>query len=104
MDYVRKPVVPQELLARIRTHVDLAASRRALRGKADLFEGIAAGQLLRLNEVRTGQELMLTSPFDFPDLKLGLRFQPADVAGGDFYEIARLNDDEAALRGRRLRP
>jgi phosphoserine phosphatase RsbU/P len=97
VDYVRKPLVLPELLARIHTHLDLAASRRAERRRADRFESITLEQGQRLEEVRTGQELLLKDPREFPDLKMAVRFQPASVAGGDFYEITRLSADEVAL-------
>lgn len=97
VDFVQKPVSVPVLLARIRTHVELAEVRKALRGRADVLETIAADQSQRLAEVKTGQELLLTDPRGFAGLKLGVRFRSADVAGGDFYEITRLSDDEVAV-------
>ena len=96
-DYVRKPVIAPELLARIRTHIELAENRAAAKHRADLLVGITEEQGQRLDEVRVGQEQLLTSPADFPDYKLAVQFRPAHVAGGDFYEFKHLSDDEVAL-------
>ena len=97
VDYVRKPVVFPELLARVRTHLELAASRRALRTRGDLLESVAEEQHRRLDEVRSGQESLLTDPAAATGFNVAVRFQPAHVAGGDFYEIVRFSDDEIGL-------
>jgi phosphoserine phosphatase RsbU/P len=96
-DYVTKPIERRELLARIHTRLELAMSRRALRRKASLFEAVSIESADRLNDVRTGQASLLSHPAAFPELKLGVRFQPAHEAGGDFYEIARLSEDDFGL-------
>lgn len=93
-DYVTKPIEQCELLARIRSRLELAMSRRNLRRRATLLEAVSMESAGRLNDVRTGQTSLLTAPASFPELKLGVRFQPAYEAGGDFYEIARLSEDE----------
>jgi len=93
-DYVTKPIERQELLARIRTRLELSMSRRALRRKATLYEAVSIESADRLEDVRDGQTSLLTPPTAFPELKLGVCFQPAHEAGGDFYEIAHLGDDE----------
>jgi phosphoserine phosphatase RsbU/P len=93
-DYVTKPIEQRELLARIRSRMELAISRHSLRRKASLFEAVSLEQEDRLRDVRSGQASLLTQPEAFPDLKLAVRFQPAHEAGGDFYEIARLSEDD----------
>lgn len=96
-DYIRKPVVAAELVARIQTHATLAQARAQARLRAERLQHLASVQSERLEEVRAGQEQLLTDPAVFPDAELAVQFLPAHAAGGDFYEIMRLSDDELAL-------
>lgn len=93
-DYVTKPIEALELLARIRNHLELARSRQNLQKKVSIYEALTQEQMARLDEIRTGQESLLTSPWAFPELKAAVRFTPAHEAGGDFYEITRFSEDE----------
>ncbi len=93
VDYVRKPVVGVELLARIRNHIELARSRQRLRARVERLSHRVQDQRGRLGQVRDGQESLLTDPARFSDIDLVVRFQPAGEAGGDFYELVRLSDD-----------
>jgi phosphoserine phosphatase RsbU/P len=93
-DYITKPIERIELLARIKCHLELALTRSLFKRKASLYEALAAEQMGRLEEVRTGQTSMLTDPAGFMELKVAVRFVPAHEAGGDFYEIARLSDQQ----------
>ncbi|MCH9021971.1 MAG: SpoIIE family protein phosphatase, partial [Planctomycetes bacterium] len=92
-DYVTKPVCSDELLARIRTHLDLSRSRKELRRRANKSERIVEHQSGRLNQVRVGQENLMSDPSGFSELNIAVRFQPTLEAGGDFYEISHLGDD-----------
>jgi len=93
-DYVTKPIEELELLARIRNHLELAHSRQVLKKKVSIYEALTQEQMARLDEIRTGQESLLTSPWAFPELKAAVRFTPAHEAGGDFYEITRFSEGE----------
>jgi sigma-B regulation protein RsbU (phosphoserine phosphatase) len=93
-DYVTKPIEHVELLARIRCHLELAASRQALRSRANLYEAVAAEQMTRLEQVRDGQASILTAPGAFGDFEVAVRFVPAHEAGGDFYEISRFSENQ----------
>ncbi len=94
VDFVCKPVERVELLARVRTHLELAQTRAQFRKQAQLFASVVASQCGRLDQIRGGQASLLTNPACFPEVRLGVRFQPAFEAGGDFYEIVRLSEDE----------
>ncbi|HOW71590.1 MAG TPA: fused response regulator/phosphatase [Phycisphaerae bacterium] len=93
-DYVTKPIEELELLARIRNQLELARNRQTLKKKVSIYEALTQEQMARLDEIRTGQESLLTSPWAFPELKAAVRFTPAHEAGGDFYEITRFEDGE----------
>lgn len=94
VDLVSKPVDRAELLARVRTHLELSRTRAEFRRQAQRLAGVVASQNGRLSQVRDGQASLLTDPADFPEIRVGVRFQPAFEAGGDFYEIVRLAEDE----------
>ena len=93
-DYISKPVGRTELLARIKTHLKLARSCRQLHHQAEQLERMVSTQSGRLNQVKSGQKNLLADPADFPEIKLAAKLIPAFEAGGDFYDIVRLSDDE----------
>ncbi len=92
-DFIAKPVDPVELSARIRTHIELARTRRQLRQQARLLREIIADQSGRLAQVRSGQERLLADPNAFTEIEVGVRFVPAYEAGGDFYDIIKFRED-----------
>ncbi len=90
VDYVPKPLIPSELLLRIRTHLSLRRSSRDMREKTTILDA----QLKRLDQVRSGQERLLADPADYPEINAAVRFQPTLEAGGDFYDILKLSDED----------
>jgi sigma-B regulation protein RsbU (phosphoserine phosphatase) len=96
-DYVCKPPERVELLARVRTHLELARKREADRRRSMMLQNLVDSQGERLDEVRAGQACLLTDASQFAGLEVGLQFAPAHEAGGDFYEIADLSDDESGM-------
>lgn len=60
VDYIVKPFHANELLSRVRTHVELALSRQALKQRAETIEKKARLQAIRLaNEVENAQIEMI---------------------------------------------
>ncbi len=94
IDYITKPFDPVELKYRIKTHLELSRHRRQIHKQARQLEFLVESQNRRLNQLREAQENLLTSPEQFPELNLGIHFQPALEAGGDFYDILKLSDDQ----------
>jgi signal transduction histidine kinase/DNA-binding response OmpR family regulator len=72
VDYVSKPIFPQILLARVKTHIALNHARQRLRGIADnLLEGIAL--------VSRGERLLFVNK---PAIQImGLELPPQDLVG-----------------------
>ncbi len=97
VDYITKPIEPVELLARVNIHLELWEMRKQQRKRADLFEEVANSQMIRLEQVKDGQESLLSDPDDFPELNVAVRFEPAAEAGGDFYDIIKLSDNKFGL-------
>ncbi|MBN1765807.1 MAG: fused response regulator/phosphatase [Sedimentisphaerales bacterium] len=93
-DFVTKPVDKVALVARINTHLELARGRRQLRKQTSMLEGLVENQLERLSQVRNGQVSLLTDPSQFRQIKAAVRFLPALEAGGDFYDIVQLSDND----------
>ncbi|MBI9017181.1 MAG: fused response regulator/phosphatase [Phycisphaerae bacterium] len=93
-DYLVKPVDYVELLARVKLHVELSQSRQLLQLKKQMLDEIIASQKNRLNEVRDGQETLLADPKNFPDVNVAVQYVPAHEAGGDFYDIVRMSEND----------
>ncbi|MFQ5461880.1 MAG: PP2C family protein-serine/threonine phosphatase [Phycisphaerae bacterium] len=92
-DYITKPLDRTELLARIRVHLELARAQEQIRRQAAMLQETVTHQAGRLDQVKTGQERILQSS-TFKEIKTAVRFMPAYEAGGDFYEMVRLSEDQ----------
>ena len=80
VDYVAKPVHAEEVLARVRVHLRIRETNRAL----------VAQQRARLNDLRGAQQAMLVRPSDHPEANFAVYFEPLEEAGGDFYDVIPL--------------
>ena len=83
VDYVAKPVYGEEVLARVRVHLRIRETNRAL----------VAQQRARLNELRDAQQAILTRPGDCPEASFAVYYKPLEAAGGDFYDVLPLGAD-----------
>ncbi len=78
-DYLTKPISKQELLARIKTHLNL---------KTLIAEN--ARMSAELDVARRLQQMVLPKPFELDGIKqldIACHMQPADEVGGDYYDI-----------------
>jgi len=82
-DYISKPVDGQELLARVRVHLRIAANNRA----------IAREQQSRLEELRDAQQAILVRPEDFPEACFAVVYKQLEGAGGDFYDVVAVDSE-----------
>jgi sigma-B regulation protein RsbU (phosphoserine phosphatase) len=80
VDYVAKPVHGEEVLARVRVHLRIRATNRAL----------VAQQRARLDQLRDAQQAILARPEDCPEANFAVYYEPLEEAGGDFYDVASL--------------
>jgi len=83
VDYIAKPVHSEEVLARVRVHLRIHETNRAL----------VEQQRTRLNDLRDAQQAILVHPDDCPDANFAVYFQPLEEAGGDFYDVIPLGGD-----------
>jgi phosphoserine phosphatase RsbU/P len=80
VDYIAKPVHGEEVLARVRVHLRIRETNRAL----------VAQQRARLDQLRNAQQAILVRPEDCPEARFAVYYQPLEEAGGDFYDIVPL--------------
>ena len=75
VDYVLKPFKPQELLARVETHIELKIARDLRNQDLMMAKNI--------------QESLLPRDLDAIDgIEFAVRYLPLDVVGGDTYDVA----------------
>jgi sigma-B regulation protein RsbU (phosphoserine phosphatase) len=82
-DYISKPVDGQELLARVRVHLRIAANNRA----------IVREQQARLEELRNAQQAILVRPEDYPEASFAVVYKPLEATGGDFYDVVAVDSE-----------
>lgn len=83
VDYVSKPLHGEEVLARVRVHLRMRESNRAL----------ARENLRRLEEFRNAQQSILVKPEDCPEASFGVSYVPLEGACGDFYDVNEIDAD-----------
>jgi len=80
VDYIAKPLHGEEVLARVRVHLRIRESNRAL----------VAQHRARLEKLRDAQQAILARPEDYPDAKFAVYYKPLEETGGDFYDVIPL--------------
>lgn len=77
VDFISKPFEKAEVLARVRVHLKLRFTYRAL----------IEAQAQRLAQVQDAQQALLVLPSELPRAGFAVRFEPVLEAGGDFYDV-----------------
>jgi sigma-B regulation protein RsbU (phosphoserine phosphatase) len=77
VDYVSKPVNGEEVLARVRVHLRIGETNRAL----------AREHKARIEELRNAQDAILVRPEDCPGASFEVFYRPLEGASGDFYDV-----------------
>lgn len=80
VDYIAKPMHGEEVLARVRVHLRIRETNRALVGQ----------QRARLEQLGNAQQSILVRPEDCPEANFEVYYRPLEEAGGDFYDILPL--------------
>ncbi len=83
VDFVSKPVHGEEVLARVRVHLRIRETNRALMRE----------QQSRLEQLRDAQRAILVQPDELPDAEFAVYFRPLEEASGDFYDVVALAED-----------
>ena len=87
VDYITKPFQPEEVIARVNTHLTIYRLKREVQNKRDELER-------ELQAVAEEQRNLL--PHQLPQiegLKLAAHYETSRYAGGDFYDIVQLPDN-----------
>lgn len=77
VDFISKPFEKAEVLARVKVHLKLRFTYRAL----------IEAQAQRLAQVQDAQQALLVLPSELPEAGFAVRFEPVLEAGGDFYDV-----------------
>jgi sigma-B regulation protein RsbU (phosphoserine phosphatase) len=80
VDYIAKPVHGEEVLARVRVHLRIRETNRAL----------VAQHRVRLEQLRDAQQSILVRPEDCPEANFAVYYKPLEETGGDFYDVISL--------------
>jgi sigma-B regulation protein RsbU (phosphoserine phosphatase) len=88
VDYVTKPFQPDEVIARVNTHLTIYRLKREVQAKHDELED-------ELQSVAEEQRKLLPSRLpEIEGLKLGVHYETSRYAGGDYYDIIELPDNQ----------
>lgn len=83
VDYITKPIVGAEVIARVRTHLRL---RQA-------YERLAELQADRLRRLASAQQNLMPRRGDIPDARFHVFIRQVLTAGGDFYDVIPAGQD-----------
>lgn len=77
VDFISKPFEKAEVLARVKVHLKLRFTYKAL----------IESQAQRLAQVQDAQQALLVLPEHLPEAGFAVHFEPVLEAGGDFYDV-----------------
>ena len=83
VDYIAKPVHGEEVLARVRVHLRIGETNRAL----------VRLHRERLEQLRDAQQAILVRPESCPEAGFAVYYKPLEEAGGDFYDVIPIGPD-----------
>lgn len=86
VDYVTKPFHMEELRARVRIHLQLARSRRA----------VVEEQSRRLASLAEAQRQLLRKPEEIPNARFSIHYASREEVGGDLYDVV---ETSSAIHG-----
>ena len=91
VDYVAKPFQPEEVMARVTTHLTIHRLRREVQQQRDELEH-------ELQVVSQLQRNLLPERLpEIAGLKLAVHYETSRYAGGDYYDVAELPDGRLAI-------
>ncbi|MFC1581073.1 SpoIIE family protein phosphatase [Thermodesulfobacteriota bacterium] len=87
VDYVPKPFQAEEVIARVNTHLTIHRLSREVQNQRDQIEH----ELQVTSELQ--QDLLPANLPQIEGLKLGVHYETSRYAGGDYYDIVQLPDN-----------
>ena len=88
VDYVSKPFQPDEVIARVNTHLTIHRLKREVEKKKDALEN----ELEIVSDVQ--RRLLPKKVPEIKGLKLAIHYETSLYAGGDYYDIAKMPDNQ----------
>jgi serine phosphatase RsbU (regulator of sigma subunit) len=88
VDYVSKPFQPDEVIARVNTHLTIHRLKREVEQKKDALED----ELEAASDVQ--RRLLPKNLPEIAGLKLAVHYETSLYAGGDYYDIAQMADNQ----------
>ena len=88
VDYVSKPFQPDEVIARVNTHLTIHRLKREVEQKKDALED----ELEAASDVQ--RRLLPKSLPEIAGFKLAAHYETSLYAGGDYYDIAKMADNQ----------
>lgn len=87
VDYITKPFIKDELLARVKTHLEIKKSRDRLAHYLGVIEEKSRNITSSIEYAKNIQEAMLKTSHEYKDLipKHFILYLPKDIVSGDFY-------------------
>ena len=86
VDYVTKPFQPDEVIARVNTHLTIHRLKRVVESQKDQLEH----ELEVVSEVQ--RKLLPKQLPEIDGFKLGVHYETSRYAGGDYYDVIELPD------------
>jgi sigma-B regulation protein RsbU (phosphoserine phosphatase) len=83
VDFISKPVHPEELLARVRVHLRIREVNRLAR----------SGNQRRIEALRHAQRSILVRPEQLCEAHFEVCYLPLEEASGDFYDVVKIDPD-----------
>ena len=87
VDYITKPFQPDEVIARVNTHLTIHRLKREVESQKDQLEH----ELEVVSEVQ--RKLLPKQLPQIEGFKLGVHYETSRYAGGDYYDIIELSDN-----------
>jgi sigma-B regulation protein RsbU (phosphoserine phosphatase) len=88
VDYVSKPFQPDEVIARVNTHLTIHRLKREVEKKKDALEN----ELKIVSDVQ--RRLLPKKVPEIAGLKLAVHYETSLYAGGDYYDIVKMPDHQ----------
>lgn len=87
VDYITKPFIKDELLARVKTHLEIKKSRDRLSEYLEVIEEKSRNITASIEYAKNIQEAMLKTSLEYKDLipEHFILYLPKDIVSGDFY-------------------
>ncbi len=91
VDYVAKPFQPEEVIARVNTHLTIHRLSCEVQQQRDELEH----ELLVVSQLQ--RNLLPERLPEIPGLKLAVHYETSRYAGGDYYDVVQLPDGKLAV-------